>query len=68
VLGETANRFDLVERSIARETRRFDASGLALLAASTYRCGRARERDKLATLESLDVTSSHHVMRFRRNA
>ncbi len=68
VLKETEGRFDLVERTIARETRHFSANELALLAVSTYRCGRARERDKLATVGELDVTTSHQVLRFQRRA
>jgi 23S rRNA (guanine745-N1)-methyltransferase len=68
VTKETEGRFELVERTIARETRRFGPTELALLAASTYRCGRTREREKLATVGDLDVTTSHHVLRFRRRS
>jgi 23S rRNA (guanine745-N1)-methyltransferase len=67
VLKETAGGFDLVERTVARERRRFGPSELALLAVSSYRCGRTRERDKLATVGELDITSSHHVLRLRRS-
>jgi 23S rRNA (guanine745-N1)-methyltransferase len=67
VLAEVAGRFDLVERPLARERRRFDARALQDLAASTYRCGRLREREKLAAITELDVTTSHHVLRFRRD-
>jgi 23S rRNA (guanine745-N1)-methyltransferase len=66
VIAEMGARFELVERTLARETRSFDALGLSRLAASTYRCGRERERAKLAELERLDVTTSHHVLHFRR--
>jgi 23S rRNA (guanine745-N1)-methyltransferase len=58
--------FALVEQTTARERRALDAAGLAQLAAASYRCGRRRERDALASLQSLELTTSHRVLRFRR--
>src|SRR5207244_2376168 len=66
VVAELIAAFELVERTVAREKRTFDARGLSHIAASTYRCARERERTKLEQIESLEVTSSHHVLRFRR--
>ncbi len=64
--AEFSERFELAGRSSARDRRRLDAAGLARLAAATYRCGRKRERSALEALESLEVTTSHDVLHFRR--
>lgn len=66
VAQEMAGSFELVEQRLARETRRLDARALADLAVMTYRMGRTREKEKLAAIEALDVTTSHHVLRFER--
>jgi 23S rRNA (guanine745-N1)-methyltransferase len=66
VIADMGASFDLVERTLAREKRTFDAQGLSRIAASTYRCGREKERAKLAQIDRLAVTSSHHVLMFRR--
>ncbi len=66
VIAELGAKFELIERSVARETRSFDAQGLSRIATSTYRCARERERSKLEQIDRLEVTSSHHVLRFQR--
>jgi 23S rRNA (guanine745-N1)-methyltransferase len=66
VIADLGARFELVERTVARESRSFDAVGLSRIAASTYRCARERERGRLSQIARLDVTTSHHVLSFRR--
>lgn len=66
VEAEMSGRFELVERTLARDRRELDATGLADLGVATYRWGRTREKEKLASIDRLAVTTSHHVLRFRR--
>ncbi len=63
---ELGQRFELVRRSTARDRLRLAPADLERLAAATYRCGRRRERAALEALGELDVTTSHHVLFFRR--
>lgn len=66
VLAEFAHDFELAERTVAHDRRRLDADELVLLALATYRCGRTSEKDVLDAIDTLEVTSSHEVLRFRR--
>lgn len=69
VVSDASGRFELVERAAAVERRRVGARELAWIAASTYRCARTRERERLQELGArgeLEVTFAHDVLRFRR--
>jgi hypothetical protein len=66
VAAEFDGGFVLEERAVARDRRLLDAALLADLALATYRCARAREKRALDELASLDVTTSHEILRFRR--
>jgi 23S rRNA (guanine745-N1)-methyltransferase len=65
LVEELAPALLLEDRSSARWTQTCDAAALRDLAAATYRGARNRERDRLAAVESLDVTSSYAIGCFR---
>jgi 23S rRNA (guanine745-N1)-methyltransferase len=67
-IAELSPAFQLVERRTVRETIELDRAGLLALSSATYRLGRQRERDKLASLERLAVSAVHEVGLFRRSA
>jgi len=66
VEAEFVADFVLEERVVARDRRQLNAQQLNDLALATYRWGRNDEKRMLATIDSLAVTTSHDVLRFRR--
>lgn len=68
VLRELEAHFELREQRSACERVRLDRAGLEQLALATYRWQRERERQRLATLDGLEVTTSHDVLLLRRRA
>jgi 23S rRNA (guanine745-N1)-methyltransferase len=67
VAAELAPDFVLAGHTTARARIRLERASLARLAAATYRCARAREREALEQLDGLEVTTSHDVLVFRRS-
>jgi 23S rRNA (guanine745-N1)-methyltransferase len=67
VAAELAPQFELASQRTVRARMKLERASLARLAAATYRCARARERDALAQLDALEVTTSHDVLVFRRS-
>ncbi len=67
VAAELAPHFELASQRTARARMKLERGSLARLAAATYRCARARERDALEQLDALEVTTSHDVLVFRRS-
>ena len=61
-----APQFVLTARRVARARLRLDRTGLRHLSAATYRYARLRERDTLAEIAELEVTTSHEVLTLRR--
>ena len=66
VAGEFEGRFQVVSRRVARARVPLGAEALAQLATATYRCARRGEDERLASIPSLDVTTSHHVIALRK--
>ncbi len=65
VVEEFEGVFELVTRVSTAEPCALDAAGLRDLSLATYRHGRRREDEKLATLRELEVTIAHEVGLFR---
>lgn len=65
VVSELSPSFVLAAQRAARARVRLDRRRLECLAAATYRCARAREREALARIDALEVTTSHDVLAFR---
>lgn len=65
VLEELAAHFELRDQRSARERVRLDRTGLEQLALATYRWQRERERERLAALDELEITTSHDLLLFR---
>jgi 23S rRNA (guanine745-N1)-methyltransferase len=66
LVEELAPALVLDERCDVRWAEHCDAAALRDLAAATYRGARHREREKLLTVDSLDITSSYSIGCFRR--
>lgn len=66
VAAELAPHFELATQRTATARRTLDRRHLERLAAATYRCARTREREALAAIAELEVTTSHDVLLFRR--
>ncbi len=62
VLQELEAHFELRGQRSARERVRLDRAGLEQLALATYRWQRERERERLAALDGLEVTTSHDLL------
>jgi 23S rRNA (guanine745-N1)-methyltransferase len=62
---ELGSRFEIIERTVAREQRRLEPAVLRDLLTATYRGFRTSEQDAIARLEPLTVTLSHDVLAFR---
>jgi len=65
---ELAENFVLVEARTARARLQLNRASLERLAHATYRWQRERERERFATLDCLEVTTSHDLLLFRRRA
>jgi hypothetical protein len=57
-----APHYALRRVEVARAVARLDAAGIADLLASTYRGGRYSERERIAGLTSIEVTSSREIL------
>lgn len=68
LLGEHEPYFVLQERSTVRERRRLDRDALLELLKGTYRGARASAAERVAALDSLDVTMASEIFRFTRRA
>lgn len=68
VARELSSAFVLREQRLARERVRLGRADLERLARATYRWQREREKERFAALESLEVTTSHDLLLFRRRA
>lgn len=66
VAAELAPHFELADQRSARARLTLERSDLERLAAATYRCARTREREMLASIAQLEVTTSHDLLLFRR--
>lgn len=66
LVEEHAAAFEPAEATGAHGRVRLDAPALAALALATYRCARGREKEALSRIATLDVTTSHIVIRFTR--
>jgi 23S rRNA (guanine745-N1)-methyltransferase len=68
VVDELTAPFDLVDSTLVDEVIELDQAGLRDLALASYRHGRRREDERLASLSSLRVTLAHEIGLFRRRA
>lgn len=68
VATELMPAFERTAQRTARARIRLGRERLEQLAAATYRCGRARERELLHGIDELEVTTSHDVLTFARSA
>lgn len=68
VTAEFVAGFGVVSRRVARAVVTLAAESLSQLAIATYRCARHREGERLEAIASLAVTTSHHVMTFRKSS
>lgn len=60
-----AERFELTGQKIFRQRLAFDREAIHDVMSSSYRGLRASERDRLAALDAMDVTSSRDLLLFR---
>ena len=65
VLAEHQPRFEMMERSVIRETLALGQRALLDLLRGTYRGERHAAADRVASLESMDVTLASEVLLFR---
>lgn len=68
LIAEHASRFRLVRRAQSRGRREFSGPLLQDLLDATYRGGRAGRRERVAELDSLEVTLSHDILVFASQA
>jgi 23S rRNA (guanine745-N1)-methyltransferase len=64
LLADHAEHFRLLERSSAREHHRLDRQALLDLLRGTYRAERTSAADRVATLDSMDVTVASDIFLF----